>query len=268
MNKLTKSIFSFATLGVALLIFNNCENRNDPNSVPAAQASLARMIFSDLNNEFIVKVVYEVGATPYTGIIGLSSNDTWDITKTSYQAVFQNHAGRVVTVPNLVGSFTQIPDQSKTTWTTSELLTLGASVSPADVVTNNKATVTVVFLNGLFEGNSGILGVHFSGRGFAFVFKDVVASVGGTAADQRYVEQGTVVHEIGHVVGFVNNGVPLTSAYEDPAHLRHSSNTNCVMHWTVESATSILSFLTNNILANRLNLFENEVLSDGRAYHP
>ena len=145
---------------------------------------------------------------------------------------------------------------------------MGISVSPTSVVTGNKATVTVIFLNGLYEGNPKILGVHFSGYGFAFVFKDVVASVGGTAADQRYVEQGTVVHELGHVIGFVNNGVPLTTNYEDSAHLRHSANTNCVMYWTVESANTILGFLTNTILANRMNLFETEVLADGRAYHP
>ncbi len=266
--KLTKGIFAIIAVGTTLLFFNNCENLNDPNSTPQAQVSLSRQIFSDLTTEFIVKVVYEVGATPYTGNIGITANDTWDITKSSFQAVFQNHTGRVITVPSLASGFTQIPDKSKTSWTTSELIALGTSVSPASLVTNNKATVTVIFLNGLFEGNTGTLGVHFSGYGFAFVFKDVVAGVGGTAADQRYVEQATVVHEIGHLIGLVNNGVPLTSSYEDPAHLRHSTNTSCVMYWTVESSTTILSFLTNNILAARLNLFEAEALNDGRAYHP
>lgn len=263
-----KSISAVVAVAAAVLFFTNCENLNDPDSTPQAQVSISRQIFSDLTTEFIVKVVYEVGATPYTGNIGITANDTWDITKSSFQAVFQNHTGRVITVPSLASGFTQIPDKLKTSWTTSELIALGTSVSPATLVTSNKATVTVIFLNGLFEGNAGTLGVHFSGYGFAFIFKDVIAGVGGTAADQRYVEQATVVHEIGHLIGFVNNGVPLTSSYEDSAHLRHSTNTSCVMYWSVESSTTILSSLTNSILAARLNLFEAEPLNDGRAFHP
>lgn len=264
-----KSTFinNFILVTAAILFFDSCQNATNNDSNTQAQNNLARQIFLDSNNEFIVKVVYEIGATPYTGTIGLTTNETWDITQSSYQAIFQNHVGRVITVPKTVGAFTQISDQGKTTWTASELIALGASVSPDTVVTNNKATVTVVFVNGLFEGNSGILGVHFSGYSFAFVFKDVVTSVGGTPIDQRYVEQGTIVHELGHVIGFVNNGVPLTSNYHDQAHPKHSLNSNCVMYWTVESSSTILGFLTNTILANRLNLFEAEVLNDAGACH-
>ncbi len=251
-----------------MLLFYSCQNTTDNGPNTEAQNSLVRQIFLDSNNEFIVKVVYEVGATPYAGTIGITANDTWDITQSSYQAIFQNHVGRVITVPKTVGAFTQITDQGKATWTASELIALGMSVSPGQVVTNNKVTVAIIFVNGLYEGNSGILGVHFSGQGFAFVFKDVVTSAGGTAIDQRYVEQATAVHELGHVIGLVNNGVPLTTSYEDPSHPRHSSNSNCVMYWSVESSSAILGFLTNNILANRLNLFEAEVLNDARAYHP
>lgn len=263
-----KNISILAAFFAAFLFFNNCANITGEGEISEAQTSLSSSIFSNSTNEFIVKVVYEVGATPYTGNIGLTANDTWSVTKTSYEAVFLNHTGRIVTVPNVTSGFTLIPDKAKTTWNATELIALGISVSPAAVVTSNKATVTVIFLNGLFNGNSQTLGVHFSGYGFAFVFKDVVASVGGTAADQRYVEQSTVVHELGHVIGFVNNGVPLTSSYEEQAHLRHSSNANCVMYWTVESSNTILSSLTNTILGARLNLFEAEVLNDGRAFHP
>lgn len=261
-----KSIF-FTTLMIFLL-FSACTNSSDKTTNNETQNNQVRQIFSDTNTEFTIKVAFEVGATPNTGAIGLTANDTWDITKTSYQALFQNHTGRLITVPNTVGAFTQIADQAKTTWTSLELITLGQSVSPAVPVVSNKATVAIIFVNGTYLGNQNILGIHFSGYGFAFVFKDVVTSVGGTSIDQKYVEQGTVVHEIGHVIGLVNNGVPLTSSHEDAAHPRHSSNSNCIMYWTVESSNSILSFLTNNILANRLNLFEVEVLNDARAYHP
>lgn len=265
MMKDLKILLPVIFFGFAFLVFNNCQIKNDG---PVSQNIIAGQIFSDSVSEFIVKVVYENGAEPYTGTIGLSGNDTWDITKTSYTALFQNHPGRVITVPNSLAGFTLVADQGKTSWTAIELINLGSSVSPISTVTSNKATVTIIFVNGTYQGNSGVLGVHFSGYNFAFVFKDVVTSVGGTGADQRYVEQATVVHELGHLIGLVNNGVPLTTNYEDTAHPRHSGNSNCVMYWSVEASTSILGFLTNTILTNRLNLFEAEVLNDGRAYHP
>ena len=248
-----------------LLFLSDCQVSYS-NTQTVAQNTMAQQIFSDSINEFIVKVVYEAGAAPYTGPLGLS-NDTWDVTKSSYQAIFSNHPARTVSVPATLGAFTAIADQAQSSWTTDQLISLGKTLAPA-VVTTNKATVTLIFLNGLYQGNSGVLGIHFSGYPFAFVFKDVVTSVGGTPIDQRYVEQATAVHELGHVVGLVNNGIPLSSNYEDTVHPRHSQNTNCVMYWTVESSTSILAFLTNNILANRLNLFEAEPLADGRGYHP
>ena len=63
---------AFTAVFAALLVFNNCENIAVEGSVPDSQVSLSQSIFSDSNNEFIVKVVYEVGATPYTGTITMS----------------------------------------------------------------------------------------------------------------------------------------------------------------------------------------------------
>lgn len=251
---------------IPLLAFTSCQVKYS-DTATVAQNTISQQIFSNSVTEFIVRVVYETGATPYTGLLGLT-NDTWDITKASYKALFQNHTGRIITIPSTLPGFNSIANQGKTSWTSAELISLGQAQSPPAVVTAGKATVTVIFLNGLYENNSAILGIQFSGYPFAFVFKDVVTSVGGSANEQRYVEQATVVHELGHSVGLVNNGIPLTSNYEDASHPKHSSNSKCVMYWSVESSTSILTLLTGSILGSRLNLFEAETLADGRAYHP
>lgn len=231
------------------------------------QNQVSAEIFSDSVTEFKVNVFYEIGAEPYVGNLGLSTNSTWDITESSYQALFQNHAGRTTSVPKTLGQMTQIPDKSKASWTSSELMTLAESLAPT-LTNGTQRNVSLIFLNGLYQGNTGVLGIQFSGSRFAFVFKDVVVSAGGTSIDQRYIEQATAVHELGHVVGLTNNGVPLQTSYEDASHPKHSSNNSCVMYWAVESATSILTSLNQFIISNQLNLFATESLSDGRAYHP
>ncbi len=245
---------------------SSCTQTSDVSSV-ALQQSITNSIFADAITNFKVNVVYEVGATPYTGNLDLALNDTWSITRDSYAALFQNHVGRTLTIPTMVNQMTQIADQNHLVWTTDELLNLG-KMNALTLIVGSQINVSVIFLNGTYQGNSSILGVHFTGNPFVFIFKDVVISAGGTSTDQRYVEQATVVHEIGHAVGLVNNGLPMVSSHEDGAHAKHSIDNQCVMYWSVESSTSILSGLNHFILAGQLNLFAADSLADGRAYHP
>ena len=160
-----------------------------------------------------------------------------------------------------------IAEQAETSWTDASLLNLAQSLA-VDYSSGTTITMPVIFLNGLYNGSASILGVHFTGTPHAFVFKDVVVSVGGSGVEQRYVEQATVVHEIGHAVGLVNNGVPMVTNHEDPAHSAHSTNTDCVMYYAVESSSGILTTIADYVLGNQLNLFAPESLQDARAHQP
>ncbi len=254
----------FVLISVCSALILACSQQNT--SPTSAQLAITDQIFADSVTEFKINVIYEIGATPYTGNIGLTTNNTWDITKNSYQALFQNHGGRTITTPTVIGDMVQIADQAKSVWTADELIALGNSNMQV-FVSGTKVNTSVIFLNGTYQGNNSILGIHFTGHTFVFIFKDVVTSVGGTSADQRYVEQATVVHEVGHAVGLVNNGLPMVTNHDDSAHLKHSTNNLCVMYWSVESSTTILTSLTHFITGSQLNLFGSESLADGRAYH-
>lgn len=252
---------------IITVTFVGCGDDEKNTDGVAEQLAIAQSVFSDVNTNFTVKVFYEVGAAPYTGLIGITANQTWDITTESYEQLFSSHSGRTVTVPTTTGQMTQIADQAKTTWSYQELLNLGNQLS-ADLVSGATVTIPVIFLNGTYNGSSSILGIHLTGTHFAFVFKDVVVSVGGGGVSQRYVEQTTVVHEIGHAIGLVNNGVPMVINHEDLAHVHHTTNEDGVMYWAVESTANILTVLADAISGNRLNLFGPESLQDGRNYHP
>lgn len=257
-------------LVTAIVFVGNGCNKGTPvadDAALAAQGSNSSSIFSDNLADFEIRVFYETGADPYTGAIGLTTNQTWDITKSSYQALFQNHLGRTLSIPTVIGQMFQIPDQNKLSWSMADLIALGKVYAPS-LMYGADARVGVIFLNGKYNGDSSILGLHFTGSPFVFIFKDVVISTGGDSVGQRYVEQATVVHEVGHAIGLVNNGVRMSSPHEDGAHPHHTTNPNCVMYWTIESKANILTSLASSITGNKLQLFGNESLSDARNFHP
>lgn len=230
------------------------------------QDAIAKALFSDSIASFTVRVVYEVGAEPIVDNLPLGA-PTWYITRDSVTALFSTHTARTITVPTALADMLLIADQNRTTWTTAQLTALG-DAQFGSAVTGTAATLGVIFVNGTYEGSTTTLGIHITGKSYAFVFKDIVTAVGGTAFQQKYVEQATVVHELGHALGLVNNGVPMVAAHEDATHAHHSSDTNCVMYWAVDSKDSILAMIGNFSAANRRNVFGTNSLNDGRGYHP
>lgn len=252
---------------LSLMCGNGCSRVADESSASAAaQSAFVRSVFRDTVTHFEIDVAYEPGAAPYVGALGLTANQTWDITKTSYAALFSTHASRTLSIPSTLGQMTALPALNHAQWSGEDLIALGTRLTNAS--TNTEIHVAVIFVNGLYENNANTLGIHFTGHPFVFIFKDVVTSTGGDSVSQRYVEQGTVVHEVGHAVGLVNLGLPMVNAHEDTAHPAHTTDTDCVMYWMVESKANVLNSLLGAITSNKLNLFGSKALADARAYHP
>jgi hypothetical protein len=59
-------------------------------------------------------------------------------------------------------------------------------------------------------------------------------------------ELAILTHEVGHLLGLVDNGVPMTTDHADPDHVGHDRNEHCVMYWAYEG-TSGLSALADAI---------------------
>ncbi len=210
---------------------------------------------------FNINVFYEVGAEPYAGTVNLGKNNTWDITKASMISLFQHIDGRKVTVPYELSEMKQISPQSKSTWTTNELVEVAEKIK-TPMLQEFEIQTYVIYLKGTFNGNPEIIGLHLTGENYVFIFKDVIESVGGSPLQQKYVEQSTVVHELGHLVGLVNNGIKPVSNHEDQANPHHTIHKDCVMYHAVEKPGRILSILAAIIGRQELNLFGDEVISD------
>lgn len=120
------------------------------------------------------------------------------------------------------------------TWSARDIVDLDASTQ--DTKTHGRTVVThLLFLDGQFE-QENVIGVAI-GHGTIAIFSETIRGacgplcLGGTDGIFRSV----LVHEFGHILGLVNNGIAMVEPHEDPDHRGHSSNRNSVMWWQVET---------------------------------
>src|SRR5690606_17207767 len=108
----------------------------------------------------------------------------------------------------------------------------------------------------------GVLGVSIGDT--VVLFKDVSR---GTATltnpnAGRFVEQSTMVHELAHSIGLVDNGIPMTSNHKDAARGAHCPNPDCVQSWLNEAGSDARDFALRRLLTGSTILFDDACLAD------
>jgi len=96
----------------------------------------------------------------------------------------------------------------------------------------------------------------------------VIRSTGAhpNGAVPKFVEQSTLIHEMAHALGFVNNGLPLKTAHQDSAHGAHCSNPNCVMYYLNEGKSDMVNFVQQYILSGNTVMMDSQCLQDAQSF--
>ncbi len=224
-------------------------------------------VFDPAFTSVTVEIDYETGQEPYTGPI-LGFGDTFDTVTTNIDRLLASK--KTLTIPRTTADMQDIgsvPDESLTT--TDILAIANAHRDLHDTATTK--TYYVVFVSGHFADANGpqpgVIGVSIGNTGILAMFKDVIRSteVLGTMNVERYVEQSTLVHELGHQFGLVNNGLAMTAAHEDTGHPAHCSNTQCAMYWENEGTSNAARFAQEHVLTGSSILYGPECLDDADA---
>jgi hypothetical protein len=124
----------------------------------------------------------------------------------------------------------------------------------------------MVFVSGHYADGNGVnpnvLGVSFGDT--IGMFKDVIRTTASITSPnaERYVEQSTLIHELAHSIGLVDNGVPMAIAHKDSAHGAHCNNDQCVMYWLNEGASDATTFAVNRLLTGNTIIFDAACLAD------
>lgn len=212
----------------------------------------------------VVEVDYGPNATPYTGSVP-AIGDVWSVFRTNAARLFQG-SGKVLVLPAGLAQMEPIAVSGRE-FTVADLLALSRrnlTTPPAA----DTAVFHVLVLDGWFRDASGrrgnLLGGHLDNTGVIALFRPVVASTAasGVAYIPKVVEQTTLVHEFGHAVGMVDNGVAAVAGTVDPEHRHHCMSARCVMNAWYEGAPAAMAFVERYAMTRDPILFGAECLAD------
>ncbi|KIG19300.1 Membrane metalloprotease [Enhygromyxa salina] len=140
-------------------------------------------------------------------------------------------------------------------------------------IPDDAVKVHVMFVDGHAaedeEMSGAILGYAWGST--IMMFKDTIqsncmAAILGPLQDQlcREAEYLIWAHEFGHVIGLVDNGLPMVEDHRDPNpdHGDHDANADCVMYWAYSSTDALDSILDRLINMQPPVEFDDACLAD------
>lgn len=247
-------------------LLNSCKSNSGES---ATSKSNTEIYFHDMKT-LVVDVFYEPGAEPYIGTTAGGRN-YWSFLEDNLKALFDGRSV-TITVYKTLEMMNALSAQNKSSWSALQVVDLGNANQKVSV-NSNEIHFSIFFLNGYALGSDGqinqnTIGFSVTGTRFVAMFKDVIRSTGSSPAAivPKYVEQSTLIHEMGHALGLVNNGLTLTSSHHDSSHGAHCSNTNCVMYYLNEGKSDAQSFAQQLIASGSTVMFDSACLNDAKAF--
>jgi hypothetical protein len=122
---------------------------------------------------------------------------------------------------------------------------------------NGRAVIHLLFVHGSFGSDDSVLGVAVRGDAAA-IFIDQVNGASTPLVGSGGIETAAVTHEVGHLMGLVD--LFLHTGRQDPDHPGHSTNSDSVMYWAVES-----NLVADVLLGGPPTNFDSADLADLRA---
>lgn len=191
-----------------------------------------------------VEIDYQRGAPPFVGKAGQLA-DVWEISRDNLERMVRAVGARV-DLPSSLDRMEELSDIEAGSFTSEAILDIAGAHRDA-AGTRTAASLYVVFLDGHFEDASGIrqdvVGVSIGRTGVIAMFKPVIAAAESSASGiAKFVEQTTLVHEVGHALGLVDDGIADTSGHHDASHPHHCANEACAMYWANEGLSAAVAF--------------------------
>ncbi len=235
-------------------------NSNQP--VITNNKQTAASLFQSSTN-LRINVFYETGAEPFTGNLN-SGRPVWDLACNNISHLFQwRTVTPTVTCPRSLVEMTEIGNSNKAVWSISDLVNLNANHNPEGLL--NTVDLNIYFVNGFYESGDTVLGLNITGTNIMAIFKDVIKGSGSMTV-QRFVEQSTIVHEVGHAFGLVNNGITMATDHQDRPNGNHTVDQNCVMYYLNEGRSDLIKFVQKYIVSGSVIMWGNQVQEDVRQF--
>lgn len=203
-----------------------------------------------------------VGAQPL-GASPTANAAPWELVRVNVEALYER-APRAVALPEDPDEIGALADPGAQDYDADALLDLAAAYR--DTPTSSGDLVFhVLFVDGYYLDDGvrqeSVLGVSLGDSGTIAMFAPVI----GDGPLSRFIEQTTLVHELGHAVGLVDNGVDMVDDHLDAAHGHHCENPDCVMYWLNEGVTDLRTYAQQYVDSGDVVLFDEACLADAAA---
>jgi hypothetical protein len=200
-------------------------------------------VFSPEIERMVMEVDYQVGAEPVTA--WNLEGSPWDLTAFNVAAMFAA-SPRDIEVPRTLGQMEAIDPGPGDTFDIDRILEV--SEAYRDVPnTGTEVGYHVLFFDGAYLDEDGrqdaVLGVSIGDTGVIALFKPAI----GRGRQATFVEQTTVIHELGHALGPVDRGVPMVQDHRDAEHGHHCTHDGCVMVWANEEPRDLVQFIQSYV---------------------
>ena len=243
-----KPIRSWGLTLLVILLLTACskdsENNPDPGPSPDTAANKksvgqsANDLLSDAQfDELRLEVLYVAGQSPTSGSITNLEN--------FINEYFNKPAGVVITQR-------EISIENQNTYTVSDIIEI-EDANRQEFNSGSSIAVTAIFLDGEYAGNTengSVLGIAYRNTSFV-IFEATIREFSQQvfAPSLTTLESTVIQHELGHLMGLVNNGTSLQSNHHDSANGAHCNVDGCLMYWQAETGEGLLNMLSGGSVA-------------------
>jgi hypothetical protein len=175
-------------------------------------------------------------------------------------------------LPNKLSQMEKLTDVEAKNYSDADILEV-AQAHRDQLSDDTTVTYYFLFLNGNYVGPDGAvdedrLAVSLGREGVIAVFKPAILKpAGNVIPPPAYVEQLAMIHELGHAVGFVDDGVPVADGNTDHvAEDHHCNNSQCAMYGGIDTVQGAAPYAMNYVRYQTSVLLGQECLSDARIF--
>ncbi|HYG53489.1 MAG TPA: membrane metalloprotease [Flavobacteriales bacterium] len=220
---------------LSMFFILGCRKNKDEFAGTGSKIVPREILSSDKYNELLIEIAYEGDHAP--------DQDAVDM--------FRNFVLTRVNKPKGVSiMYNPIPNQNKTLYTVSDINSLELKYRK-EYPRKKKLTLFVFYAWADYSENTSsgkVMGAAYGSSSFAVFGKTTQDYSGGiTQPSQKILEATVFEHEMGHLLGLVNNGSPMVSYHEANNH--HCDNEDCLMYYAVETTDFVANLLGGSVPA-------------------
>lgn len=212
----------------------------------------------------VEKVVLEVDYYPSAVPTLPRNSEGWPHVERNLRGLFAPMTVEVV-VPTRRDQMESLTPTTLRLWDREALLSV-SEFSRNIPWTRETASYHVLFVPGYYhedgEVKAGVLGVSLGASSVIAVFPAAMNALRLDPARRELLEQTTLLHELGHGFGLVDNGLEPVTEHQQEGLGAHCDNPDCVMYWANDGVADLMNFLEASMEGETPMMFGPACLED------